>query len=213
MLRKRTLKIVLLLVVGVAMIAVGLAHSVPVAGQDDAAAEAKIEEAMSAGPSSLSANATILDWEIDDAGNLVVLREGSNGWFCVPDDPNTPGLDPMCFDQTWMDWVQAFVTGEEPNTQVVGLAYMLHGGSDASNTDPFATGPEEGNEWITSPAHVMLIVPGDLDQSIFSTDPHSGGPWIMWAGTPFEHIMMPVDAHAMVEGGEMGGMAGATPPA
>jgi hypothetical protein len=147
---------------------------------------------------------------MDDAGNLVVLREGSNGCFCVPDDPNTPGLDPMCFDQTWMDWVQAYVAGEEPNTRVVGLAYMLHGGSDASNTDPFATGPEEGNEWITSPAHVMLIVPGELDQSVFSTDPLSGGPWIMWAGTPYEHIMMPV---AEGEMGEMGGMAGATPSA
>ena len=37
-----------------------------------------------------------------------------------------------------------FVAGEEPNTQVVGLAYMLQGGSDASNTDPFATEPAEG---------------------------------------------------------------------
>ena len=142
-----------------------------------------------------------------------MLREGSNGWFCFPDGPSSPGNDPQCLDQTWLDWLYAFMAGDEPTTQVVGFAYMLQGGSDASNTDPFATGPEEGNEWITSPAHVMLIVPGDLDQSVFSTDPHSGGPWIMWAGTPFEHIMMPVDAHAMVEGGEMGGMAGATPPA
>jgi hypothetical protein len=32
----------------------------------------------------------------------------------------------------------------------------------------------------------------------------------MWAGTPYE-LMMPVDAHAMVVMGEMGGMAAATP--
>ena len=216
MLRKSMVKVALLLVVGIATIGVGLAHSVPVSGQDDADAEAKIEEAMSAGPSSIAENATILDWAVDEAGNLVVLREGSNGWNCAPDDPNTPGVDPMCFDQTWLDWVQAYVTGEEPNTQVVGLAYMLPGGSDASNTDPFATGPEEGNGWITSPAHVMLIVPGELDQSVFSTDPLSGEPFIMWAGTPYEHIMMPVDAHDMVVMGEMGGMGGmaeATPSA
>jgi hypothetical protein len=109
-----------------------------------------------------------------------------------------------------MNWVQAYVAGEEPNTQVVGLAYMLHGGSDASTVDPFATGPEEGDEWIISPAHVMVIMPGDIDQTVFSTDPNSGGPWIMWAGTPYEHIMMPVAAHGMVE---MGGMAEATPSA
>ena len=69
---------------------------------------------------------------------------------------------------------------------------MLQGGSDASNTDPFATEPAAGEEWMTSPPHIMILMPGDLDQTVFSTDPHSGGPWIMWAGTPYEHIMMPV---------------------
>ena len=207
---QRTLKMALLLVAGIATIAVGLTHVVPVAGQDDTDAQAKIAGATSSGPASIADNATILDYEMDAAGDFVVLREGTNGWFCMPDFPGTPGDDPMCFDQTWLDWNYAYVAGEEPNTQVVGLAYMLAGGSDASNTDPFATGPEAGNEWITSPAHVMLIVPGDLDQSVYSTDPLSGGPWIMWAGTPYEHIMMPVDAHEMVEGGEM---AEATPSA
>jgi len=38
----------------------------------------------------------------------------------------------------------------------------------------------------------MLIMPGEVDQTVFSTDPDSGGPWIMFAGTPYEHIMMPV---------------------
>jgi hypothetical protein len=213
MLLNRTLKMTLLLVVGIATIAAGLIRAAPVAGQDDADDEAKIEQAMSAGPASLAEEATILDYEMDDAGDFVVLREGSNDWTCFPDNPGTPGPDPMCVDQTWMGWVQAYVAGEEPDTQVVGLAYMLSGGSDASNIDPFAAGPEEGNEWITSPAHVMVIMPGDIDQNVFSTEPLSGGPWIMYAGTPYEHVMMPVDAHAMVEMGEMGGMAGATPPA
>jgi hypothetical protein len=30
------------------------------------------------------------------------------------------------------------------------------------------------------------------DHSVFSTDHHSGQPYIMWAGAPYEHIMMPV---------------------
>jgi hypothetical protein len=203
MLLKRTRNMALL-VVGIATIAFGLTHSVPVAGQDDADAQAKIESAMSAGPSTITENATIMDGE-------VVLREGSNGWTCFPDTPGTPGADPLCLDETWMGWLQALVAGEEPDTQVVGLAYMLSGGSD-SNIDPFAAGPEEGNEWVISPAHVMVIMPGDIDQTVFTTDPLSGGPWIMWAGTPYEHIMVPVDAHAMAEMGAMGEMA-ATPSA
>ena len=207
MLRKRTLKMTLLLVVGIATIAAGLAHSVPVAGQDDADTEAKIESAMSAAPSTVSANATILDTELDDAGEFVVLREGSNGWYCQADAPGTPGPDPLCFDETWLEWVYAFVAGEEPDTQVTGLAYMLQGGSEASNTDPFATEPAAGEEWMTSPPHVMLIMPGDLVESGFSPDFESGTPWIMYGGTPYEHIMMPVTE------GVMGEMAMATPAA
>jgi hypothetical protein len=209
MLRKRTRNVALLLVV-IATVAFGLARSAPVAGQDDAETQAKIESAMSAAPSTVSANATILDTEMDDAGEFVVLREGSNGWYCQADAPGTPGPDPLCFDETFLDWVYAFVAGEEPDTQVTGLAYMLQGGSEASNTDPFATEPAEGDEWMTSPPHVMLIMPGDLVESGFSPDFQSGAPWIMYAGTPYEHIMMPVTEGVM---GDMGDMAMATPAA
>lgn len=183
---------VALLVVAIGVVAFGLARSAPVAGQDDADAHVTIENAMSAAPASLAGHATILDNALDDHGEFVVLRDGSNGWYCLPDAPGTPGPDPWCFDHTWLDWAYAYIAQEEPQTTVAGLAYMLQGGSDASNTDPFATEPAEGNEWMNSPAHVMLLLPGDLVQSGFSPDHQSGGPWIMWAGTPYEHIMMPV---------------------
>jgi hypothetical protein len=192
MLSKRTGNVAQFLALAMGILAFGLAHSAPVAGQDDADAAAKIANATSAAPPSLAANATILDNALDDAGKFVVLREGSNGWYCLPDALGTPGPDPWCFDQTWLDWAYAFMAGEEPNTPVVGLAYMLQGGSDASNTDPFATEPAAGDEWMNSPPHVMLLLPGDIDQTIFTADHHTGGPWIMWAGTPYEHIMMPV---------------------
>lgn len=209
MLWKHTLKMTLLLVIGITTIVFGLTRAVPVAGQDDADDQATIESAMSAGPASISENATIMDVD-----GTTVLREGSNGWTCFPDANATPASDPMCLDETWMGWLAALVAGTETDTQVVGLAYMLAGGSDASNTDPYAAEPAAGDEWITTPAHVMVIMPGDIDQSVYTTDPLSGEPFIMWAGTPYEHIMMPVDAHAMVEGGAMdtmGGMTMATP--
>jgi len=207
MLRKRMRNVALLSVVVIGTIAFGLTHSAPVAGQDDADAAAKIENAMSAAPPAIADDATILDNAMDDAGKFVVLREGSNGWSCQADALGTPGPDPWCFDQTWLDWAYAFTAGEEPTPTVAGFAYMLQGGSDASNTDPFATQPAEGDEWVSTPPHVMLLLPGDLDQSVYSTDHDSGGPYIMWAGTPYEHIMMPVAE------GEMGEMAAATPSA
>ena len=192
MLRKRTLNVALLLVLATGTIAFGLARSESAASQDDADVAAKIDNAMSAAPSTISEDATILDNELDEAGEFVVLREGSNGWYCFPDILSTPGNDPSCNDQTWLDWTYAFYAGEEPNVTVAGLAYMLQGGSDASNTDPFATEPAEGEEWLTSPPHIMVLLPGEIDQTAFSTDHHSGGPYVMWAGTPYEHIMMPV---------------------
>jgi hypothetical protein len=161
----------------------------PAGGMD---AGAKIASAVSAAPSSVSADATVLDWEMDDAGAFVVLREGSNDWTCFPDGANTPSNDPMCLDPRGMDWLNAILANEEPNLTAPGVVYMLQGGSDASNTNPFAEGPAEGEEWVTTPPHVMLILPGELDQAAFSTDHHSGGPFIMWAGTPYEHIMLPV---------------------
>ena len=192
MLRKSMLKVTLLLVLVTGTVAFGLARSAPVAGQDDADVAAKIENAMSAGPSSISAKATILDNAFDDAGKFIVLREGSNGWFCFPDIPSSPGNDPQCMDQTWLDWNYAFYAGEAPNVTVPGLEYMLQGGSDPSNTDPLATEPAPGEEWVSSPRHIMIVLPGELDQTVFSTDHHSGAPYIMWAGTPYEHIIMPV---------------------
>jgi len=50
----------------------------------------------------------------------------------------------------------------------------------------------------------MMLLPEDLDQSVFSTNHESGEPFIMFAGTPYEHLMMPV-----AEGG-MGEMAEVT---
>jgi len=47
----------------------------------------------------------------------------------------------MCLDATWLKLVYAQFAGEEPNVTVPGIAYMLQGSSDASNTDPMATEP------------------------------------------------------------------------
>jgi hypothetical protein len=154
--------------------------------------EAKIEEAMGAAPETVAKNATIFDYPESATAQPVELQKGTNDWSCFPDYPGSPGKDPMCVDKQGMVWLQAYTSQQSPSLAQAGLAYMLAGGSDASNTDPFATGPAEGNDWVTSPAHTMVFPVGKLDQSVYSTDPKNGGPWIMWAGTPYEHLMVPV---------------------
>jgi hypothetical protein len=83
--------------------------------------------------------------------------------------------------------------GEDWDNTEIGVAYMLQGGSDPSNTDPMAMEPAEGEEWVTTPPHIMIRLPVGTDISYLSTDHSSGQPYVMWAGTPFEHIMIPVD--------------------
>jgi len=152
----------------------------------------KIENAMSAAPAAVAADATILDWPSAEGETFAELRKGSNGWTCFPAMPSTPGNDPMCVDQTWMSWIDAYVNRTAPDNRAVGLSYMLQGGIDASNSDPFAEAPAAGQDWMTRPPHIMVLSPVKLDTTLFSSDPDNGGPWIMWGGTPYEHLMVPV---------------------
>jgi len=152
----------------------------------------KIQNAMSAAPPSVSKGATILDWPAREGDQPVVLRTGTNGWTCFPDDPGTPGNDPMCVDKIWLQWVEAWMAKKDFKPALPGIGYMLQGGSTASNSDPFATTPAPGEKWMKEQPHIMVIVPGKLDPKAHSSDHHSGGPWIMWGGTPYEHLMVPI---------------------
>lgn len=50
---------------------------------------------------------------------------------------------------------------------------------------------KEDNEWIEEGAHLMIIAPAKLLDA-FPTDPENGGPYVMWKGTPYAHLMVPV---------------------
>jgi len=46
--------------------------------------------------------------------------------------------------------------------------------------------------YLISGPHVMIIVPDASSLDDLPSDPNSGGPWVMFQGTPYAHIMMPV---------------------
>jgi hypothetical protein len=151
------------------------------------AAESAAERA---GPASLSKHATIMD------RNGSMLRKGTNGWTCVADDPNTPGMDPMCMNEPWMDFIDALKNKRKPAYTHVGIAYMLQGDRPASNTDPYATEPVPGGDWVEGlGAHIMVLVPDVETLKNVSIDSKNGGPWIMWAGTPYAHLMIPIASY------------------
>ena len=151
-----------------------------------------IDSAMSAAPAKVGKDATIVVMEAD--GKMRTLREGKNGFTCMPDNPATPGPDPMCMDKNSMEWVHAWVAKKAPPLGKVGFMYMLAGGTDASNTDPYATKPEPGNNWIKTGPHIM-VVGADAsfyDQYPKNAKPDTSVPYVMWPGTPYQHLMAPV---------------------
>ncbi len=141
-----------------------------------------IAYAMSAGPPSIAADATIMDAE----GNI--LREGTNEWTCIA----MPG-EPMCLDRQWMSWVDAYMNQkDDTGVTALGLAYMLRGDQGASNIDPYAEGPTADNEWVITGPHLMIIVPDPALLEGIPTDPMAGGPYVMWRDHPLVHVMIPV---------------------
>ncbi len=151
-----------------------------------------IKSAESAAPAAVSGGATI--YAMDDTGAIKTLREGTNGFWCMPDNPASPGPDPMCGDANSMEWATAWIGKTEPPKGKVGFMYMLAGGTDSSNTDPYATAPAEGNNWITTGPHVMVVNAMDV-MAGYPTDPmpDTSMPYVMWAGTPYAHLMIPVE--------------------
>ena len=76
-------------------------------------------------------------------------------------------------------------------TDRIGFSYMLMGDNGTSNIAPGATQPTPDNEWVAGGPHLMIVVPDEKMLEGLPTDPESGGPYIMWKGTPAVHIMVP----------------------
>ncbi len=153
----------------------------------------KIEEAMSAAPPSISANATILDYPSEPGGEKIVLRKGSNGWICLPDNPNMPGNNPMCVDSQLIELFSAVAEKRDPNITRTGFGYFLQGGGARSNANPWDTSPTPDNEWMEMQVpHIVVVSPDTTILKGLPTKSDNGGPWVMWKGTPYVHIMIPV---------------------
>ena len=145
----------------------------------------KIALAMSAGPTEIARHATIID--MTDMSKPKQLRAGTNGWVCYAMID-----EPMCLDKEWQKWAQAWISKSDLKISGTGIGYMLRGDKGASNTDPYATGPTADNQWVVAPPHIMVLYQDSKMLDSYPTDPKSGGPWVMWKGTPYAHVMVPV---------------------
>jgi hypothetical protein len=151
----------------------------------------KIQNALSAAPAGIAKDAAVMDMGATPTAPMVELRKGTNGWTCLPDMASTPGNDPMCMDKVAMQWADAWMNKKPVTITSLGIGYMLQGGATADNDDPFAKTPKAGKQWLMEPPHLMVFGT-KIDSTVYSNAPNTTRPWVMWKGTPYEHLMVPV---------------------
>ena len=144
-----------------------------------------IAQAESAGPASVTKDATI------KSPDGKVLREGSNGWICYPQQAI---IGPMCNRPQWDELLDAMLNKKPIDVKEFSVSYMLAGEGEAlgvSNKDPYATEPTDDNDWVKEGPHVMITVPDPAVLEGLSTDPRDPV-YVMWKGTPYAHIMVKI---------------------
>lgn len=141
--------------------------------------------ALSAAPAAVAKDAAVM--RVGSDGTMRTLRTGTNGFTCL-----IMGTDRMCNDANSMEFVHAMMKHEPPPNKV-GISYMLAGDKGASNTDPYANGKTTDNHWIVTGPHIMVFGPPSKALGYTEAkDPDPNKPYMMWAGTEYEHAMIPV---------------------
>jgi hypothetical protein len=143
---------------------------------------AMIASALSAGPASVTDDATVKDHE----GN--VLKQGSNGFTCYPE---SDGMGAMCNQGQWDDLIGAVTSKGDFTANQVSFSYMLAGEGNAlgvSNSDPYQTDPGAVDDWIKEGPHMMIAMPREMLKGM-SHNPRDPV-YVMWGDTPYAHVMV-----------------------
>ena len=84
-----------------------------------------------------------------------------------------------------MQWfADAKALKPKPTNTVPGITYMLAGGTQRSDTDPYDTTSPP----ITIGPHWMIMWPFDPKTTGLPTTHKPTGAFIMWAGSPYAHV-------------------------
>ena len=164
--------------------------------------EWKIWAYSTAAPSFIASGCKVME------SDGTVLREGTNGWTAMPgnprgmSDPENGWKDPheampMVMDAQPMKWAMAFMSGKKPELDHDGWMYMLHGDMGEDNTKQSVFNKEDAAEghWIESGPHIMLMPKDPSSLKGLTSDFNSGGPYIMFEGTGYDHVMIPLEGY------------------
>jgi hypothetical protein len=145
--------------------------------------------AMTAASPDIANDATIVRMA---NGGMQTVRKGTNEYTCM-----ATNAGPMCMGPIAMEWAHAWQNHTPPPYQL-GFIYMLNGDAGMSNTDPWATKPAPGNHWVKTGPHVMMVGLAVKKMTGFPRrpDPDPTRPYVMWSGTPYEHVMLPLNTNS-----------------
>ena len=161
-------------------------------------AEWEINAYTSAAPAFIGKHATVI------GASGKVLREGSNGWRCEPFMPmpkdgfkHPHETAAACSDKNAVAWANAYKSNNKPELEGDGWIWMIHGDLGVDNFKPYTDGQKDAGHkhFIESGAHMMLMPkdPSSLDGQ--TTDYTTGAPYVMFKGTPYVHLMIPLDGY------------------
>jgi hypothetical protein len=148
---------------------------------------AYLAKVKTAAPAQIVAKASIVMMQ---DGKQKSLQTGTNGYTCLIGPDGTP----LCADENGMAWLNAIGSKSDPPNKI-GFIYMLAGDTGTSNHDPYQRSTHQ--HWVQTGAHVMIVgplvreMPG-YPRSADVADPTQ--PYVMFPGTPYEHLMLPVAA-------------------
>ena len=170
--------------------------------QDIPSKEVQISGALSPAPSDLKEEARVLGF--NESGEMIELREGSNGFTCLADNPMDNRFHASCYHDSLEPFMKrgrelrAEGKGRDENRNIrleeikrgelkmpsePAALYQLFGQASALNQE---TGAVEN----VNPLYVMYIPYATTESTGLSSEPlMPGGPWLMDAGQPWAHIM------------------------
>lgn len=168
------------------LVAGGAVHAFPTSDVPTSEAE-YVAKVKTAAPEQIVSKASII---MMAEGKPRTLQTGSNGYTCLV----APDGTPLCADENGMEWVKALGAKSDPPNKV-GFIYMLAGDTGTSNHDPFQR--ESHQHWVQTGPHVMIVGPMVREMGGYARGADVADatqPYVMFPGTQYEHLMLPVTA-------------------
>ena len=156
----------------------------------DRSVSQRVAEAVTPLPHDLQADASVIAY--DSAAKKTVLREGTNHMVCTADSP-FPGFSVTCYPkalQGYRDRMEELWEASEDVFEEIISAEIKQGKLNIPDRTVFYV--VRGAEFRNAlPLTVVYLPDATPETTGLTTTPSHYRPWLMFAGTPAAHIMIP----------------------